>query len=165
MLGIKRPFTKFINQDGSVAIEAMKKTTPDQIMVQGELTNGTFVSTHFRGGYPYPGEPGLLWQIYGETGEIRVSCDDAFLQIGLYDPKITILNHATNEVEVLNLPVDEMAEFPRENRNIARMYEAFAKGETENLVDFENAVVRHRFLDEVFKASAEKRLGKYKQTY
>ena len=135
-------------------------------MVHGELTNGAFVSTHFRGGYPYPGEPGLLWQIYGEKGEIRVSCDDAFLQIGLYDPKISILDHATNKVEVLDLPADEMEEFPRENRNIARMYEAFATQEKhENLVDFENAVVRHRFLDEVFKASAEKRHGKYKQTY
>jgi len=135
-------------------------------MAQGELTSGAFVSTHFRGGYPYPGEPGLPWHIYGEKGEIRVSCEDAFLQIGLYDPKITILNHATNKVEVLELPKEEMAKFPREPRNISRMYEAYAaNGKHENLVDFEQAVVRHRFLDEVFKAPAEKRHGKYKQTY
>lgn len=68
-------------------------------------------------------------------------------------------------MKVVRLPIDEMAEFPRENRNIARLYEAFAKGEDDNLVNFEKAVVRHRFLDEVFKGSAEKRIGKYKSTY
>lgn len=57
MLGIKRPYTKFLNKDGTVNNPALLKTTPDQIMVQGELTTGAFVSSHFRGGYPYPGEP------------------------------------------------------------------------------------------------------------
>lgn len=59
MLGIKWPYTKFLNKDGTVASRALLKTNPDQIMVQGELTSGAFVSSHFRGGYPYPGEPGL----------------------------------------------------------------------------------------------------------
>lgn len=141
------------------------RTTPDQVMVQGELTTGAFVSSHFRGGNPYPGEPGLLWHIYGERGEIRITCDGAFVRVGSYDPKITISDHATREVEAMELPEDEMEELPRESRNTARLYEAFAKGETENLVNFGQPVVRHRFLDEVFKASAEKRVGKYKQTY
>lgn len=69
-----------------------------------------------------------------------------------------------NVVDVV-LPTDEFDKFPRENRNISRLYDAFARGETENLVDFEKAVVRQRFLDEVFKASAEKRVGRYQQTY
>ncbi|KAH6677162.1 NAD-P-binding protein [Halenospora varia] len=137
-LGIKWPYTKFLNKDGTVASRALLKATPDQIMVQGELTSGTFVSSHFRGGYP---------------------------KIGLYDPKITILDHATNEVKTVELPHDKMASFPRENQNIARLYEAFAKGEDENLANFEKAAVRHRFLNEVFEGSAEKRIGKYKSTY
>lgn len=56
MLGIKRPYTKILNKDGSVNNPALLKTTPDQIMVQDELTTGAFVSSHFRGGYSYLGE-------------------------------------------------------------------------------------------------------------
>lgn len=84
-----------------------------------------------------------------------MSCDDAFLQIGLYDPKITILDHATNEVKTVELPHDEMASFPRENQNIACLYEAFAKGEDENLANFEKAVVRHRFLKDLLRRGSE----------
>jgi len=104
------------------------KTTPDQVMVQGELTTGAFVSSHFRGGNPYPGGPGLLWHVYGERGEIRITCDDAFVRVGSYDPKVTISDHATRVVEAIELPEDEMEELPRESKNTARLYEAFAKG-------------------------------------
>lgn len=119
----------------------------------------------FPRGISVPWEPGLLWHIYGEKGEIRVSCDDEFLQIGLFDPVLKVLDHATTELKVIELPKDEFESLPRENKNIARLHEAFAKTESENLVDFEKAVVRYRFLDEVFKSLAKKRQGQYRQTY
>ncbi|CZR64811.1 uncharacterized protein PAC_14710 [Phialocephala subalpina] len=130
MLGIKRPYTKFLNHDGTVKVEALKKTTPDQFMVQGELSSGAFVSSHFRGGYPFPGEPGLLWHICDEKGKVRVSCDDAFLQIGLFDPVLRVLDHETSLVDVVKLPKEEFESLRRENRYIARLYEAFAKEKT-----------------------------------
>lgn len=58
---------------------------------------------------------------------------------------------------------EEWEGLPRDNRNIGRLDEAFATGEgpegAENWVGFEKAVVKHRFLDEVFRASEEKKVG------
>jgi hypothetical protein len=99
-------------------------------------------------------------------GEIRLSCDASFLQIGLFDPKLTVVDHESATVKGVDVASEEWEGLPRENRNIGRLYEAFATGEgAENLVGFEKAVVRHRFLDEVFRASEEKSVGQYKQEY
>lgn len=68
-------------------------------------------------------------------------------------------------MKAIELPRVQFEHLPRSNRNIARLYEAFAKGEMENLADFKKAVVRHRMLDEVFKSSEEGRLGEYNATY
>lgn len=74
LLGIKRPYTKFLNKDRTVANPALKKTTPDQVLLQGTLSSPStaLISAHFGGGYPFPGEPGLTWHIYGEKGELRI---------------------------------------------------------------------------------------------
>lgn len=56
---------------------------------------------------------------------------------------LKVLGHETHEVEVIKLPEDEFKSLPRENRNTARLYEAFVRGESENSVDFEKIVVRY----------------------
>jgi hypothetical protein len=37
--------------------------------------------------------------------------------------KVTVLNNPTDKVGLVVPPKDDMVEFPRENRNIARLYE------------------------------------------
>ena len=52
--------------------ETLPVSAPDQVLVSGVLTNGAPVSIHYRGGMARDGD-GLLWEINGTKGDIRVS--------------------------------------------------------------------------------------------
>jgi predicted dehydrogenase len=47
-------------------------TAPDQVLVSGMLASGAPYSIHYRGGPPR-GTPGLVWEINGTAGDIRVT--------------------------------------------------------------------------------------------
>lgn len=48
------------------------KTAPDQVVVSALQTSGAPLSLHYRGGAPRSG-PGLVWEINGTEGDIRVT--------------------------------------------------------------------------------------------
>ena len=52
--------------------ETLPVSAPDQVLVSGLLANGAPVSIHYRGGMARDGD-GLLWEINGTKGDIRVS--------------------------------------------------------------------------------------------
>lgn len=144
------PVVDIIASDGSIAEKGRKKDVPDQIMFHGKTSNGVLFSFYQRGGKPFPGTPVLEWRIHGETGEIRITSPIIFLNFGHPDTKIELYDHKTGEVEVVEEVHDELKHLPMQARNIGRMYDLFAKGE-EASYDFEHAVERHRFLDELFR--------------
>ena len=110
------------------------------------------LSIHLRGGSPFKEEPGLILRIYGEAGEIQVTASGAFLQVGYPDMKIKLHSHATDEVEEVKWETSSTDEsLPTPARNVARMYEAYANGES--IPNFEAALKRHRLLEAVYKSS------------
>lgn len=50
------------------------------------------------------------------------------------------------------MDTDEWDALPRHARNVARLYEAFWKGESEGIVTFEAAVRRHEMIDGIYEA-------------
>jgi hypothetical protein len=51
------------------------------------------------------------------------------LQIGLFDPKLTVVDHESAIAKGVDVAGEEWEELPRDNRNIGRLDEAFATGE------------------------------------
>lgn len=128
------------------------RTSHDQIMLQGHLENGALFSFHMRGGMPFPGMPGLEWRIYGETGEIRVTTPSANLHFGGPEHTVQVHDHKTNEVEGVELPQSEYdkEDPPWPSRGPARYYDAFAAGKEELYATWEDAVKRHRLIEEMY---------------
>lgn len=136
-------------------VGTVERDTADQILIQGRLSSGALLSYHLRGGPEIPGTSPGVWSIYGSTGEIRVNAASNFLHIGGPGQTIQVHDQKTKEVETISLePGDEwdQKELPWPGRNVARLYEAFAEeGREHEYADWEEAVVRHRLVDELFR--------------
>ncbi|CEJ62795.1 Putative NAD-binding Rossmann fold oxidoreductase family protein [Penicillium brasilianum] len=149
LLSNQRPVVRIVKADGSVAKENAKKTTPDHVMIQGSLKSGAVLSAMIRGGAPFKGSPGLEWSIYGEKGEIRITGPNAFIEI-VGTNSIQLHDFATDEIVEIALKKGAFAEMGPLNRNVACVYEAIAAGDKTIFCDFERAVKRHQFIEEVY---------------
>ncbi|KAL5044865.1 hypothetical protein BDW71DRAFT_215491 [Aspergillus fruticulosus] len=149
LLANQRPSVKIVKAYGSVLEETAKKTAPDHIMIQGTLESGAVFSATVRGGSPFKGSPGLVWSIYGEKAEIRILGPSAFIEL-LGTTSIELHDFDTNIVEQIELKTGAFTEFGPMNRNLARVYEAIAAGDKSVLCDFEGAVKRHEFIEELY---------------
>ncbi|KJX95009.1 NAD-P-binding protein [Zymoseptoria brevis] len=130
----------------------VKRTSHDQIAIQGHLKNGAVFSFHMRGGHPFPDTPGLEWRVYGESGEIRITTPSANLHFGGPGHKIQLHDHKSGSVEDIDIPKDQWdeMELPITARAPARIYEAFADGKQDGYGIWEDAVVRHRLVEEMY---------------
>ncbi|KAF2760129.1 NAD(P)-binding protein [Pseudovirgaria hyperparasitica] len=145
---------KVLTDPSRKVVETVTRTSPDQFLVQGHFKSGALFSYHLRGGKSLPGEgQGLDWRIYGETGEIKLTAGGAMMNVGHPDTKIQLYQDGGELVEV-QADKDEWSELPQPAQNIARIYEAFADGRTDNYLDWETAVVRHKLIDELYRREA-----------
>ncbi|OJD37152.1 oxidoreductase [Diplodia corticola] len=134
-------------------VETITRETADQVLIQGRLASGALISYHLRGGQEVPGTPGSVWSIYGSTGEIRVTTASGSIHIGGPGQTLQVHDHKTGEVETVSIDVGDgfdQDEYPWPSRNIARLYEAFAEGREHEYADWDEAIVRHRLIDELY---------------
>jgi predicted dehydrogenase len=152
IISTQRPRIQLKDEDGTLV--DFERTSPDNIALQGHLQGGGVLSIHQRGGPPFKDTPGLVWRIYGEKGEIEVTSDGSFLQIGYPNMAIKLHDQAKDTVETIDYEVNDGFEsLPLPAQNVARMYEAFADGRTGDFADWEEAVQRHLLLAKMEESS------------
>lgn len=140
-------------------VRTIPRDIHDQILIQGRLTSGALLSYHLRGGPEVPGTPGTVWSIYGSTGEIRVTTSGGVIHIGGPGHTLQVHDHKSGEVETLSAEAGDewdQKEYPWPARNVARLYEAFAEeGREHEYADWDEAIVRHRVIDELYRREKE----------
>lgn len=150
LLASRRKFTKLIDSKGTVVDEKYPITADDTIFLHGTLSSGIPLSMSLRGGKPFKGTPGLDWRIYGEKGEIRVTAGGPSLQVGYPDMKIQVFDFEKDEVEDVQVEKDEFdGTFALPVGNVARVYRSLVEGEMN--CSFEDAVERHKLIDEIYR--------------
>jgi predicted dehydrogenase len=110
LLANQRPLVNIVRADGSILEETAKKTAPDHIMIQGTLASGVVFSATIHGGSPFKGTPGLVWNIYGEKGEIRILGPNAFIKL-LGTTSIELHDFDNDVVKRIEFKKGEFAEF------------------------------------------------------
>lgn len=150
-MGNQRPETRIINRATNTVVDTVIKDSPDQVLLQGTLQSGTILSVHIRGGRAFASKPKFLWRIYGEEGEIEVTASSLGLNVGYGDEQILLDDLVTGKLETVVVEKDEWDELPRPAMNVARLYEAFRKGEADGVPTFEEAVKRHELIDGMYK--------------
>ncbi|KAI8629729.1 NAD-binding Rossmann fold oxidoreductase family protein [Xylariaceae sp. FL1651] len=152
LLANRRKYQKLLDKDGKVINEKFEATFEDTIFLHGTLSTGVPLSFSLRGGKHFKDSPGLDWRIYGETGEIRVTSPQAFLQIGHPDTKVQVYDFEKDEIEEVEVKKDEFDEgdkYGQPAKNVGRLYKGLAEGQVN--CSFEDAVLRHELIDAMYK--------------
>jgi hypothetical protein len=140
---------------------AHHNNTPEHVLIQGELQGDIPFSFHIRGGPQFKGTPAFDWRIYYQRGEVRVSGDNQlWLGSGL---KVEVFDFVTQTVKEVDLQKflhdnnkDDVAArdgFEAPVDNVARLYEAFAKGDTEKYLDFKQSLKWAEYIQEAYSAN------------
>lgn len=128
--------------------ETLIKSAYDQIAVSGILASGAVASIHYRGGMPRA--TGLLWEIQGTKGDLRITGMGGHAQI--VDTFLYGAQGEERDVSALPLPQEHRwapAGLKGPAVNVAQMYALFAQDirtGSRQCPDFDDAVVRHRML-------------------
>lgn len=138
--------------------EMWPMTAPDQVLVDGALESGAPISIHYRGGMPRG--TGLLWEINGTDGDIRVTGMGGHAQF----VPLTI-EGATGDDEglkPLEIPARYLAPepLPMFVDNVAGIYAMIAadlRDGTRTAPSFDDAVATHRLCDAIERAAKEGR--------
>jgi predicted dehydrogenase len=150
VLAVRRP-AAFVVDTG----EALPVTAPDQVLVSGMFASGVPISIHYRGGAARD-DDGLLWDIHGTEGDIRVSGPSGHTQMVQLS-----LKGARGEEKAfkpLEVPASYRSGWPEdvEPGNVARLYARMAhdlrKG-GRSAPSFEDAVAVHRIIAAIERAA------------
>ncbi|MDX3910499.1 MAG: Gfo/Idh/MocA family oxidoreductase [Sphingobium sp.] len=137
--------------------ETLPVTAPDQALVSGLLASGAPISIHYRGGTARDGH-GLLWEINGTKGDLRVTGPSGHAQMiqlslagGCGDDK---------EMKPLEVPAELRASWPDNvvPGNVARVYARMAADLREGMrtaPTFEDAVAVHRLIAAIEEAAGD----------
>lgn len=147
-----------VNPDqGGKEVDKVEKDTPEHVMIQGRFKSGALFNYHLRGGMPFAGAEGLIWSIYGETGEIRVTSPSSPVDIN--HDKIKIQLHTLHEKEpkTLKLAQDEMEKLPDPQQSVGRIYLAYIEGNEGGLAGYptwEMGFKVHELIEDMYARSA-----------
>jgi predicted dehydrogenase len=145
VLGTTWPYFDLV--DGDQVVESqVKKVTNDYASLHGVTDTGVKYTFVLRGGDAFQPEDGLLWDIMGEKGQIRVTGASMLFNLGADNYKVQIKDYATGTIRTV--PLHDRLPLSLYAQNIGMVYERFANGSA--VPTFEDAVRRHRFLDSMF---------------
>ena len=126
--------------------EILPVSSPDQVLVSGVLASGAPVSIHYRGGEARDGD-GLLWEINGTEGDIRISGPSGHVQM----VQLTLKGIQGKEkaFRPLKVPTSYFSVGPDDvvPGNVARVYARMAhdlRDGTRTAPSFDDAVANHR---------------------
>ncbi|KAF2996860.1 hypothetical protein E8E13_004356 [Curvularia kusanoi] len=118
---IQRPVLSVVGTDGQKGGD-VQSDVPDYVSVHGTLQNNKGV---------FKGEPGLVWTVSGENGELKLSAPGPYLMSGdSFDGPITIEHHDYASDEVIELGWDWLEwqqEYGLRARSTAELYERYAE--------------------------------------
>ncbi|KAF2115540.1 hypothetical protein BDV96DRAFT_493563 [Lophiotrema nucula] len=148
-----------IKNNAGETVGEMERTAHDQILLQGKFEpSGAVFSYHLRGGPAFNNTDGGFWRIYGTKGEIQVTGSESWYHISDDNLKIEVFDHASGKTETVEVDKDQFSDLGLYARNVAKLYDGFAegKGEEAGILDWETAVKRHQFVDEVYEKAGVK---------
>ncbi|TID13462.1 NAD(P)-binding protein [Venturia nashicola] len=162
-LAIRWPKPNLVNPDGSIGA-SINRDTPDHIFIQGTLApSGAAASFTMRGGKQFKSDPNFVWHTIGTKAEVRIT-SPSLLGITTGIETFELYDHEKDEIETIDCPFPEAVKYVENfSKNCGQVYEAFATGNKEGLVTFEDALMRHKFIGEIWTRSEEKKAAKYVQ--
>jgi predicted dehydrogenase len=150
VLATRRPRVRAKDTGEDIPVSA-----PDQVLVSGVLANGAPLSIHYRGGLARGGD-GLLWEINGTEGDLRISGPSGHTQ--MVPLRLEGVRGSEKAFGPIEIPESSRSGWPEDvvPGNVARVYARMARDlreGTNSAPSFENAVAVHRVIAAIEKAA------------
>ncbi|KAF3071397.1 Galactose/lactose metabolism regulatory protein GAL80 [Trichoderma lentiforme] len=156
---IAKAFQKTINLvdgDGNVVKRNHPMTTPDHILIQGVLRNGTLASIAFRSPPCTVDGIGYRWTISGTEGEIELTMPEGPWQFGTAGAKVKVKVYKSNSIGTDDFDRGDISALsggvPFPGSITAMSYKAFAAGESDKFATLESALQTKHTLDKILSA-------------
>jgi predicted dehydrogenase len=123
------------------------------MLLQGVLNSGAAVSFFLRASSASADGNSFHWIISGTKGEIIFTAGQGFIQTSPLNGKIVMRKKGeeAEEVDFTRQEGDHVAKSESTPRNILRVYEAYAGGDTDGYENIEQALQTQRLVEEVKK--------------
>jgi predicted dehydrogenase len=137
--------------------ETLSMSAPDQVLISGLLASGAPLSLHYRGGMARDGDDGLVWEINGTAGDIRVTAPSRG-----HAQLVPLSLHAARGDDTafspLEVPAAYRSGWPQDMvpGNVARVYARMARDlrdGTHTAPSFADAVALHRLIAAIERAA------------
>ena len=156
-LANNRPIMSVVDADGK-EIRKAEKTSHDYMAVIGRLRTGGVASVVYQGGKSSTGKD-LYWEINGTKGSLVMESFSGHIQ--MFQPTRKFVSSEPGA----KMEVVEVAQAKDFSYNVGSAYDAFAGAGDGNVTTFEDAVVRHRMIDAIYKSDRDGTRETYNDVY
>lgn len=124
-------------------LRTVPNNTNDYVSVTGTLLSGAVATVVYQGGQAPTGQ-GFHWEIRGTKGTLVIEGPN-----GLIEMVPTTLKFVESGGKAMDIET-EIASDPA--FNVGKAWDAFAEGSSGTLPTFEDALIRHRMIDAIYKS-------------
>lgn len=154
VLKVQDKTAKTLDDKYSVVDPAYLVTAPDTIFIQGLLENGGVASLALRSVRTAVDDTGFRWIISGNKGEIELTTKPgviAFLPPGGSQIRVRKWGSEADVVDFETGEGEHVRKISPPGPNVARVWEAFAKGEEDGYASIEESLKTHELLEKIHK--------------
>ncbi|UKZ96385.1 uncharacterized protein TrAFT101_011176 [Trichoderma asperellum] len=141
--------TKIVDDKGNTVQEIYDITAPDTMLFQGVLESGALASVTMRTSTDTVDNTGFRWIISGTKGELALTSEPGIFHWGPTGLKLKLREFGGEAKEIdFNAGEGELLkQVSYSGQNVARVYEAFAKGKEDGYATLDDALKVHRALE------------------
>lgn len=146
-LANNRPKIAIVDADGKV-LKTVDKSAHDHMAVTGTLARGGVATVVYQPGSSRNGR-GFYWEIVGTKGTLVLEGGNGHVQ--MFHPKLTFVK-ADKDAKADELEPE--AAVPDFSYNVGKAWDAFVGQGPGSVTTFEDALVRHRMIDAIYRSNA-----------
>lgn len=145
-LANNRPKIKMIDESGNF-LRTVDKTAHDHMSLQGTLARGGVATVVYQASTSRTGK-NFYWEINGTKGSLALEGPDGHVQMN--HPSIKIVK-ATKDAVLEEIEVDQCEDY---SANVGVAWDAFVGQGPGSVATFEDAVLRHKMIDAIYKSNS-----------
>ncbi|KAL7936463.1 hypothetical protein V8C35DRAFT_332802 [Trichoderma chlorosporum] len=148
-LKIQNDKTNLVNNEGKIVQKNFDITAPDTILLQGVLESGAVASVTMRTSSEPVDNTGFRWIISGTKGELELTSGPGMFHWGPTGLKLKLREFGSEAKEIDFSPgePEHLSQVSYSGQNVARVYEAFAKGDEDGYPTLDAALKVHKVLE------------------
>ncbi|KAK5057891.1 hypothetical protein LTR84_011892 [Exophiala bonariae] len=151
------PKIQIVDGEGNI-LRTVDKTSHDWMSVSGNLVNGGVANVVYEGGSSLTGKS-FCWEIVGTKGALVLEGPHGHVQ--MFHPTLKIVRAGDKEAKLEEIKVEISSKPMDFTFNTGKAWDAFVGQGDGSWTTFEDAVVRHKMIDAIYRSNESGRRESY----